>query len=256
MAPTAGFEPEPPLDAPLTALARFRPLDQAARRDVHRGAAMPADLVDAWRTLLDAIDAGLDGCDAEAVSRLRLAMQTDFQSDAAWFGDVPFGLAARITGTLRRSSERLAELQATAVTLEARALRWPVVPMAVTSAWGERLHPIDGEPRFHAGVDLEAAFRAPVRAAADGVVVFADWNGGHGRQIELSHDARWTTRYSHLAQWLVHPGQRVKQGDLIGLAGDSGLATGPHLHFEVLRDGEALDPQALIPASSLLTRGP
>ncbi len=78
-------------------------------------------------------------------------------------------------------------------------------------------------------------------------MVFAGWNGGHGKQVELQHDEHWSTRYSHLSTLMVEPGHTVKRGEVIGLAGATGLATGPHLHFEVWRDGETLDPELALP---------
>jgi murein DD-endopeptidase MepM/ murein hydrolase activator NlpD len=119
------------------------------------------------------------------------------------------------------------------------------------------VHPLHGDYRFHAGVDLEAADTQPVEAAADGVVVWAGWNGAHGKQIELQHDAHLATRYSHLTSMFVEPGERVKRGTVIGLAGHTGAVTGPHLHFELRKDGVAVDPEVLMPSSmpaSLVSR--
>ena len=88
--------------------------------------------------------------------------------------------------------------------------------------------------------------RASTPAAEEGTVIFSSWNGAHGRQIELQHDAHWGTRYSHLNVLMVRPGTVVKRGQLIGLSGKSGQTTGPHLHFELRRDGDALDPEAFM----------
>jgi murein DD-endopeptidase MepM/ murein hydrolase activator NlpD len=108
------------------------------------------------------------------------------------------------------------------------------------------VHPIAGDTRFHAGIDLEAPLEQPVRAAEVGTVVFSAWNGAHGKQIELQHDAHWATRYSHLDVLLVRPGTVVKKGQVIGLSGQTGLTTGPHVHFEIRRDGDALDPEVFL----------
>lgn len=119
-----------------------------------------------------------------------------------------------------------------------------VQPVAgpMTSAFGLRRHPILGFARFHRGVDFAAAWGSPVRAAADGVVAAAGWRGGYGRQVQLVHAGANTTSYSHLSQMVVEPGARVRRGQLIGYVGASGLATGPHLHFEVVRGGRPVDP--------------
>jgi murein DD-endopeptidase MepM/ murein hydrolase activator NlpD len=125
--------------------------------------------------------------------------------------------------------------------------------VVVTSSWGDRQHPIHGDVRFHAGVDLAGELAQPVRAAAAGTVVYSGWNGGHGKHVELQHDAHLSTGYSHLLSLLVSVGQVVKRGQVIALVGETGVATGPHLHFEVRRDGESLDPEATLPRPSAAT---
>ena len=102
---------------------------------------------------------------------------------------------------------------------------------------------IHGAYRFHSGTDLLADPAQPVRAAYDGVVRFSGWNGPSGKQIEVQHDARYTTRYSHLQTLLVGEGRKVKKGEVIGLAGSTGQSTGVHLHFELTRNGLPEDPE-------------
>lgn len=126
------------------------------------------------------------------------------------------------------------------------ALRWPVPPVGVNSLFGERLDPVDGKPRFHAGVDLEAPYGSLVVAAAPGVVTSAGWARGHGRQVMVEHGGGLRTVYSHLAQIYAIPGTFVRAGDPLGQVGNSGRSTGPHLHFEVRRSGEALDPMGAL----------
>jgi murein DD-endopeptidase MepM/ murein hydrolase activator NlpD len=116
------------------------------------------------------------------------------------------------------------------------------VPGAITSDFGLRLHPILHFFRIHRGLDFAAGWGEPVRAAADGIVSAAGWDGGYGRQVRLEHRGDLGTSYSHLSSIVVQPGDRVRKGEVIGLAGASGLATGPHLHFEVYRRGQAIDP--------------
>ncbi len=113
----------------------------------------------------------------------------------------------------------------------------------VTSGYGTRMHPLLGSARFHRGIDLAAAAGTPIRAAASGRVVRAGWRGGYGRQVALSHGAGLDTSYSHLSRILARPGERVERGQVIGLVGSSGLSTGPHLHFEVVRNGRQIDPR-------------
>ena len=120
--------------------------------------------------------------------------------------------------------------------------QWPLASTGINSLFGERLDPIDGKRHFHGGVDLEAHYGALVTASAPGIVIHADWAHGHGRQVVIEHAGGFRTVYSHLAQILVQPGVPVRAGDVIGQAGNSGRSTGAHLHFEVSRWGDPLDP--------------
>jgi len=122
------------------------------------------------------------------------------------------------------------------------AFAWPVEPVVVTSLFGRRLHPLTRIPGRHFGLDLAADEGQLVSAAAAGVVLFAGWSGAYGREIELLHPGGEVTRYGHLSQLLVEPGLRVGRGDPLGLVGNTGVSTGPHLHFEVVRDGKPCDP--------------
>lgn len=123
----------------------------------------------------------------------------------------------------------------------AAALMKPV-PGRVTSTFGARWHPILQFLRPHRGVDFAAAYGQPVVAAADGTVEAAGWRGGYGRQIRIAHNRIDESSYSHLSSLAVSPGEHVRRGQLIGYAGASGLATGPHLHFEVYSHGVAVNP--------------
>jgi murein DD-endopeptidase MepM/ murein hydrolase activator NlpD len=109
---------------------------------------------------------------------------------------------------------------------------WPIEG-PVTSSFGEREDPFNGEGAFHAGVDISAAFGAPVRATADGDVSDAQMGSGYGREVVLKHGHDVTTLYGHLSAIAVLPGQHVTQGQVIGYVGQTGRATGPHLHYEV-----------------------
>jgi murein DD-endopeptidase MepM/ murein hydrolase activator NlpD len=106
-------------------------------------------------------------------------------------------------------------------------------PTIITSGFGWRVHPISGKTTFHQGVDLGAAEGTPVFAAYSGNVEVADWLGGLGKAVVLSHGYGTETRYGHLSQILVNQGQAVKQGTVIGLVGSTGMSTGAHLHFEL-----------------------
>jgi murein DD-endopeptidase MepM/ murein hydrolase activator NlpD len=116
------------------------------------------------------------------------------------------------------------------------------VPGGTTSRYGPRLHPIFGEVRQHNGVDMSAGFGQPVAAAEDGVVVLADVRGGYGNAVVIDHGNALGTVYAHLSAFAVRPGEVVERGQVIGGAGSTGFATGPHLHWEVRVFGSPVDP--------------
>lgn len=118
------------------------------------------------------------------------------------------------------------------------------VPGEVISGFGMRMHPIKGIRKMHTGLDMTASMGTPVLAAGDGVVRLSGQSrGGYGIQIEINHGGYgYITKYAHLSEVLVKKGQEVKRGDLIGYTGSTGLSKGPHLHYEVIRDGRKIDP--------------
>jgi murein DD-endopeptidase MepM/ murein hydrolase activator NlpD len=120
-------------------------------------------------------------------------------------------------------------------------MAWPVAGH-ITSYFGYRYHPILHFTRFHAGIDFGASWGSPIVAAADGQVAAAGWSGGYGRQIRIWHGAGLTTTYSHMSEIVAVPGSVIRRGQLIGYVGSSGLSTGPHLHYEVLKDGAPVNP--------------
>jgi murein DD-endopeptidase MepM/ murein hydrolase activator NlpD len=112
----------------------------------------------------------------------------------------------------------------------------------LTSGFGERFHPILGYRRFHAGLDLAASAGTPIVAAADGRVVGAGWRGGYGQEVQISHAGGVDTLYGHMSRIAAHAGELVHKGQVIGYVGSTGLSTGPHLHFEVTKNGRPINP--------------
>lgn len=117
----------------------------------------------------------------------------------------------------------------------------PVVGV-ITDGFGPRIDPITHQAAYHDGLDISAAFGTPVKAPADGLVVFADRESGYGKVVKINHGYGFFTLYGHLDRILVKEGQRVKRGEVIGRVGMTGRTTGPHLHYEVWKDGEKQNP--------------
>lgn len=129
-------------------------------------------------------------------------------------------------------------------TLGFRAL-WPTIGLIISN-FGKRLSPVTGLWHTHKGIDISTRIGTPVRATADGVVVFRGWDGAYGNTVVLDHGKGYISRYAHLSHTYVSHGETVHRGDIIGTVGVTGNATGPHLHFEINRDGRAMNPVRLL----------
>lgn len=123
---------------------------------------------------------------------------------------------------------------------------WPTGG-GVASPFGQRLHPILGYYRLHAGLDIGGAQGQEIWAAHDGIIQLAGWNGGYGNAIVIAHGDSTTTLYGHMSGFAVSAGEYVQPGQLIGYVGSTGLSTGPHLHFEVRIGGIPVDPRPYLP---------
>lgn len=129
----------------------------------------------------------------------------------------------------------------------------PLAEYQVTSGYGRRRDPINHRRAMHTGVDLRAPVRAPVTATAPGRVAFVGRRGSYGFMVEIDHGLGVHTRYAHLARITVRVGQQVAAGTRVGLLGNSGRSTGPHLHYEVLVDGRSRDPHPFLKAGLKLS---
>ncbi|MEO6248794.1 MAG: M23 family metallopeptidase [Sphingomicrobium sp.] len=134
--------------------------------------------------------------------------------------------------------------EASGVGRQVSGMVWPV-NAPITSGFGERYHPILHFVRMHNGIDFGAHYGTPIVAAADGSVERAGWAGGYGEQVRIAHAGGIETSYSHMSRMVVAPGSPVRQGQLIGYSGSSGLSTGPHLHYEVMRGGHPINPMSV-----------
>lgn len=136
---------------------------------------------------------------------------------------------------------------------ESLRLSRPVASGYLTSSFGLRSDPIDGQVHAHQGLDIAAPLGTPVVAAADGIVSFAGVAGGYGQLVQIDRPDGVRIRYGHLSRILATPGMAVRSGDLIGTMGSTGRSTGSHLHFEVRLDGRPIDPRQPLPVAEGMT---
>ncbi len=179
------------------------------------------------------------------------------------FRETPFGLAETAIepteSDYQQSIDQFDFLQrnATGVALASQGLRllpgpkmgdvgfvpsiWPVIG-EISGSFGQRMDPFSGEGAWHTGVDIASHYGDEVHASADGVIVFVDTRGGYGRLVVIDHGFGISTWYGHLSAFDTHVGTHVKRGEVIGLVGESGRATAPHVHYEVRINNTPVNP--------------
>jgi murein DD-endopeptidase MepM/ murein hydrolase activator NlpD len=157
-----------------------------------------------------------------------------------------FGILRDLLGVLegqltsaRQGVERRQALAAAAPSV------WPLTGW-LTSNYGSRKDPLDGSPDFHPGLDISADRGSAVHATAEGTVRLAGYSGNYGNCVEIAHGFGIATRFGHLSGYAVRVGQRVKRGQIIGFVGATGRTTGNHLHYEILLNGQAVDPMRFL----------
>jgi murein DD-endopeptidase MepM/ murein hydrolase activator NlpD len=132
------------------------------------------------------------------------------------------------------------------LSLEIKPSGRPVREGYISSYFGERMDPFNGEDAFHKGVDFASDAGADVLAVASGIVTWAGPREGYGLLVEINHGNGYVTRYGHAARTLVTVGDQVERGQAVAVVGSTGRSTGPHLHFEVVKDGRQIDPMAFV----------
>jgi murein DD-endopeptidase MepM/ murein hydrolase activator NlpD len=171
--------------------------------------------------------------------------------------DEPAQLADGLADVLGRLENQLIDRERQLVILEtfisARQLTTLAVPDGspvpgawISSTFGIRSDPFTGKLAYHSGIDFAAPEGAQARAVAPGVVTWAGERSGYGRMVEINHGNGYVTRYAHNSSVLVKVGETVGKGQAISRVGSTGRSTGPHLHFEVLKNGRAIDPQKFV----------
>ena len=125
----------------------------------------------------------------------------------------------------------------------------------ISSDFGVRKHPVLKKVKHHGGIDLAAPKDAPIRSIRDGTVVFADPYGSYGNLVVVSHTNGYTSHYGHCSSIKVRTGQRIRAGQVIATVGSTGRVTGPHLHFEIRKNGTPEDPERFIPGLADAAQG-
>lgn len=179
------------------------------------------------------------------VDRLRVDRQALEAAEAKLAKDSE-GVAGLIRQKLaEQEAARLAADRNRIITSGSGQFSYPV-SASITSGFGTRVHPILGYRRFHGGIDFGASHGSTIRAADSGTVIFSGWYGGYGRSVIISHGGGLTTLYAHASAAYVKEGASVQKGEPIAAVGSTGLSTGPHLHFEVRKNGEPVNPMSYL----------
>ncbi len=160
----------------------------------------------------------------------------------------------RLTSETQRQQERLAALENLLLDRKLNAAvtpsGWPVEGGWISSGFGVRADPFNGHQSVHEGVDIASRMGSPVLAVGDGLITHSGEKSGYGLLVEVTHESGLITRYAHTSAALVKVGDRVRKGQEIALVGSSGRSTGPHLHFEVVRNGTAVNPMRYLQQAS------
>ena len=134
-------------------------------------------------------------------------------------------------------------------------MKTPINGAKLSSSFGMRKHPIDGYNKMHRGTDFAAPLGTPIMASGDGIIAKAAWCGGGGNCVKIKHNSTYSTVYAHMSKFAagIKKGIRVKQGQIIGFVGSTGKSTGPHLHYEVIKNGKKINSQTLkLPSGKIL----
>ena len=123
-------------------------------------------------------------------------------------------------------------------------MKTPINGARLSSPFGKRKHPILGYTKMHRGTDFAAPTGTPIMASGDGIIQKASWCGGGGNCVKIKHNSIYTTIYAHMSKFArgIKRGVRVRQGQIIGYVGSTGMSTGPHLHYEIRYNNKNLDP--------------
>ncbi|ATU91881.1 M23 family metallopeptidase [Phyllobacterium zundukense] len=248
---------DPIITGPTTSTRKPAPRDDKAKTSVDKA------------ELLDSVDHSLNAIETRQTKQIQMLSNTAYESadkimealaatgvkpvlddDKSGAGG-PLLLAstspaAGFDTKLVDLDEALARLEGAKALAKAVPIANPAPGMPVSSPFGVRKDPLLGMMAFHSGMDFRAISGSSVLATANGTVTAADYTGGYGNMVEVDHGNGLSTRYGHMSQILVSVGQHVKSGDVLGKVGSTGRSTGPHLHYEVRKNGNAINPASYL----------
>ena len=190
----------------------------------------------------------------EALGSAGLSVDLNYGQDAVGGPLVTIDKAALFDAKVKELDQALTALEAIKKEAQKLPIANPAPGLTITSTFGIRRDPILRQPAFHSGMDFRAPVGTHVQATAPGTVVRAGRNGGYGRMVEIDHGNGFSTRYAHLSRIVVKPGQKIRTGDVVGESGSTGRSTGPHIHYEVRRNGDAVDPLRLLKAGKTVAQ--
>jgi murein DD-endopeptidase MepM/ murein hydrolase activator NlpD len=213
-----------------------------------RAAGVPARIVESYIRALTSqisVPSGLNSADRfDVIIEHRRAATGETETGKMLFAGLERASGRDLQLMQWTSEGRSQWFEASGVGRQSEGLMQPV-PGRITSNYGLRMHPILGYSRMHRGLDFRASYGTPILAAADGRVSRAGWAGGYGRQVRLTHANGIATSYSHMSRTAVSSGAAVRRGQVIGYVGSTGLSTGPHLHYEMYRNGATINPRSV-----------
>ncbi|MGC4023962.1 MAG: M23 family metallopeptidase [Mesorhizobium sp.] len=190
----------------------------------------------------------------DALRTAGVTVEDDYGKDDVGGPLVPLDQAGMFDAKVKELDEVLDHVST--LKQEAIALPFsnPAPGRSVSSRFGVRTDPLLGTPAMHSGMDFRAPTGTPILATGYGTVIEAGWNGGYGQMVEVKHANGFTTRFAHMSAIHVSVGDKVKPGDVLGEVGSTGRSTGPHMHYEVRRNGQAIDPADFLAAGKRIER--
>lgn len=212
-----------------------------------RAAGAPIEAIQEYLSVLDqhmSLDSAVEPGDTfDIIVSYRRASSGETQVGELLFAGLEKG--GRLKAQLLRWGKDGQFFEASGMGQQRTGLIMPVVGGRITSNFGARRHPVLGYTRMHSGVDFGAGYGSPIYAVGDARVIFSGWHGGHGNYVKLDHGGGYATAYAHMSRIAVSSGTPVRAGQVIGYVGSTGLSTGPHLHYELYRNGVAVNPMSV-----------